>query len=40
VRRDELDEPVANRRSADGPAPERPLEAAVRRAWDWLSGVR
>ena len=40
VRRDELDEPVPRRRSADEPAPERPLEAAVRRAWDWLSGAR
>jgi uncharacterized protein YrrD len=35
----ELDEESARRRAA-GEAPESPLQAALRKAWDWLTGVR
>jgi hypothetical protein len=32
--------PVRRRRRGDGDAPESSLEAHLRRAWDWLTGVR
>jgi uncharacterized protein YrrD len=35
----ELDASAARRRDAKG-GPESPIEATLRKAWDWLSGVR
>jgi sporulation protein YlmC with PRC-barrel domain len=48
VRRDELDDldatPASRRRGGDrrpgARGAERPVEAALRKAWDWLAGVR
>jgi hypothetical protein len=40
VGRDELYEPPGRRRPDDDDSPESPLEARLRRAWDWLSGHR
>jgi hypothetical protein len=43
VDRDELyklDEAAARRRRRADGRPEAPLEAALRKAWDWISGVR
>jgi uncharacterized protein YrrD len=42
VRRDDLHEldGSAARRHRDGDRPESSLEAALRKAWDWVSGVR
>ena len=43
VTRDELHEPSedsAKERKADDERPENPLEARLRRAWDWISGRR
>ena len=43
VERDALHEPPdesARRRSEEDSAPENPLEARLRRAWDWISGRR
>jgi uncharacterized protein YrrD len=43
AQRDELHEPpdeAAKRRRSDEDTPESPLEARLRRAWDWLAGRR